>query len=327
MYENSSSKSKNTEMILKIVLTLAVPVISIFYLFLLIIFSLNTGIKLNVILEYISVFIVPVFLLTLIWFNNRKKLLKIWAAIAAVFIVVVGIDVGIELYDKSITVNTTPNIAVHEYLPFDENSKIVTLPKEASIKLTENLPIVDGAAAVFPVYSAFVNAFADTGTNITDYMAAHMTEEEKSFYFGQTADLIGYENLNVRITINKRDIIVNIPFTYTICGVVDTFSDRWDTGMLPLPSGFVTEENYNVYIGAQKKAVEKYTYFDFKPYFNLVFLSSEKNSPRELWEDCRNIINSGIKNEAGHIAAESAEKPHDLTVLRLNRFAYPSSSE
>ena len=177
------------------------------------------------------------------------------------------------------------------------------------------------------VYSAFVNAFADTGTNITDYMVNHMTEEEKSFYFGQTADLIGYENLNIRITINKRDIIVNIPFTYTICGVVDTFSDRWDTGMLPLPSGFVTEENYNVYIGAQKKAVEKYTYFDFKPYFNLVFLSSEKNSPRELWEDCRNIINSGIKNEAGHIAAESAEKPHDLTVLRLNRFAYPSSSE
>ena len=147
---------------------------------------------------------------------------------------------------------------------YEEDSKIVSLEKEASFKLTENLPIIDGAAAVFPVYSAFVNAFADTGTNITEYMANHMTEEEKSFYFGKTADLIGYENLNVRITVNKRNIIVYVPYTYTVCGVVDTFSDRWDTGMLPLPSGFVTEENYNIYIGAQKKTIEKYDNFDFK---------------------------------------------------------------
>jgi phosphate transport system substrate-binding protein len=104
----------------------------------------------------------------LIWFNNRKKLLKIWAAIAAVFVVTIGIDVGIKLYDKSITVNTTPNIAVHEYLPFDENSKIVTLQNEASLKLTENLPVVDGAAAVFPVYSAFVNAVYPETTELWD---------------------------------------------------------------------------------------------------------------------------------------------------------------
>ncbi len=175
-------------------------------------------------------------------------------------------------------------------------------------------------------YSAFVNSFADTGTNITDYMVSHMTEEEKAFYFGPTADLIGYENLNVRITVNKRDIIINIPFTYTVCGVVDTFSDRWDTGMLPLPSGFVTEENYNVYIGAQKKAVDKYYNFDFKPYCNLVFLSSEKNSPKELWEKCRVVLNSRLE-EGQVIPEESLYSPHDLCELRLNRFTYPSSSE
>ena len=42
-------------------------------------------------------------------------------------------------------------------MPFDEDSKIVKL-ENASLKLEDNLPIVDGAAAVFPVYSAFVNA-------------------------------------------------------------------------------------------------------------------------------------------------------------------------
>ena len=42
-------------------------------------------------------------------------------------------------------------------MPFDEDSKIVKL-ENVSLKLEDNLPIVDGAAAVFPVYSAFVNA-------------------------------------------------------------------------------------------------------------------------------------------------------------------------
>ena len=168
MDKNKFCESKKAKIIMKIILTLAVPLVSVFYLFLLLIFSLNTGITLNVVLEYIAVLIVPVFLLTLIWFNNRKKLLKIWAVVASVFVVAVGIDAGINLYDKSITVNTTPNIAVHDYLPFDEESKIVTLPKEASLKLTENLPVVDGAAAVFPVYSAFVNAVYPETTELWD---------------------------------------------------------------------------------------------------------------------------------------------------------------
>ena len=168
MDKNKFCESKKARIIMKIILTLAVPLVSVFYLFLLLIFSLNTGITLNVVLEYIAVLIVPVFLLTLIWFNNRKKLLKIWAVVAAVFVTAVGINIGIDFYDKSITINTTPNIAVHEYLPFDENSKIVTLPKEAGIKLTENLPVVDGAAAVFPVYSAFVNAVYPETTELWD---------------------------------------------------------------------------------------------------------------------------------------------------------------
>ncbi|MBE6882876.1 MAG: FtsX-like permease family protein, partial [Ruminococcaceae bacterium] len=175
-------------------------------------------------------------------------------------------------------------------------------------------------------YSYFVNSFSDAESNLTGYMVNHMTEDEKSFYFGPTANLIGYENLNVRVTVNKRDIIINIPYTYTVCGIIDTFSDRWDTGMTALPSGFVTEENYNVYIGAQKKVLENYRNFGFLPYKNLAFLSSEKLSPRELWEECRMVINNNLYAE-NEISADSVENPHDLSVLRLNRFAYPSSSE
>ncbi len=55
---------------------------------------------------------------------------------------------GDEMQAKSIT--------LAEYLPFDEDSKIVKLDSE--FKLTENLPVIDGAAALYPIFSAFVNA-------------------------------------------------------------------------------------------------------------------------------------------------------------------------
>ena len=55
------------------------------------------------------------------------------------------------------SIDTAPSINVYEYLPFVEDSKIVKYDSK-TLKLTENLPIIDGATAAFPVYSAFVNA-------------------------------------------------------------------------------------------------------------------------------------------------------------------------
>ena len=48
------------------------------------------------------------------------------------------------------------SIEVSRYLPFDPDTKIVQV--EASEKLSGDLPVIDGAAALLPVYSAFVHA-------------------------------------------------------------------------------------------------------------------------------------------------------------------------
>lgn len=47
-------------------------------------------------------------------------------------------------------------INVDEYLPFDENSKIYKL--ESNTKISGDLPILDGATALLPVYSAVAHA-------------------------------------------------------------------------------------------------------------------------------------------------------------------------
>ena len=48
------------------------------------------------------------------------------------------------------------SVELAAYLPFEEDSGIVKL--DGSLKLTENLPVIDGAAALYPIFSGFVNA-------------------------------------------------------------------------------------------------------------------------------------------------------------------------
>ena len=97
-----------------------------------------------------------------IWFPKNKHKKKYLIAGIILFIIVVSEGVYTELkykYEKSITIDSSIlTIDTNKYMPFRENSEIVRLQEEATLKLEDNLPIVDGAAAVFPVYSAFVNA-------------------------------------------------------------------------------------------------------------------------------------------------------------------------
>ena len=65
------------------------------------------------------------------------------------------------------SINMEPSIDVYQYLPFTEDSQIVKLDSK-TLKLTENLPIIDGATAAFPVYSAFVNAVYPNTTKLYD---------------------------------------------------------------------------------------------------------------------------------------------------------------
>jgi len=50
------------------------------------------------------------------------------------------------------------DINLYQYIPFSEGNKLATLTKNASIKFLENLPTLDGATALYPVYASFVQA-------------------------------------------------------------------------------------------------------------------------------------------------------------------------
>lgn len=153
------------KLIIKLILAAGIIYISAFLgIFIMLFFAAS---QINVISTFATAFIVPTLLLGLLFIKKRKLVLKVWGIFTLFTLASVAIDAAISEYDRSITINPTPNINIHEYLPFKEESKIVHVPN-ASLKLTENLPIVDGAAAVFPVYSAFVEATYPETTQIYD---------------------------------------------------------------------------------------------------------------------------------------------------------------
>ena len=156
---------KASVIILKILLTAAALFASYYALFITAMILFSSGI--NHIITYIGLIVVPSLLLPLIWLKKRKKFLIIWCICAAVYGAALGTNFGIIKYNKSITVNTSPNIDIQAYLPFEKNSKIVNTDSK-TLKLTENLPRIDGAAALFPVYSAFVNAVYPNTTKLHD---------------------------------------------------------------------------------------------------------------------------------------------------------------
>ena len=90
------------------------------------------------------------------------KLIKQLAVIVLIIALFISFDAALySLITKRYINNTSEemqakSIELHKYLPFDGNSEIVDI--DGSLKLTGDLPVVDGAAALYPVFSAFVNA-------------------------------------------------------------------------------------------------------------------------------------------------------------------------
>lgn len=190
--DKENNKMKNLgKLIFKLIITgIALFVSYIVSIYLLIILS---SLKINVISTVWSALLLPTLLLILIYSKNKKRDLKRFGIFILVFFIILGINIGINKYEESITVKTNVNIDCNEYLPFTEDSRIVKLDKEASLKLTGKLPILDGAAAVFPVYSAFVNETYPNTTKLNDGVFEYnntvrgyslLAQKETDIFFG-----------------------------------------------------------------------------------------------------------------------------------------------
>lgn len=157
-------KSKNVKIILTAILVIICPYASlIMWLFL----AFSGFGKIAILL---GMLVIPL-AIPLVWLKKKKAYAIGYVAFLVCFAAFVATKIGINIYNESITIDVAPSINVDEYLPFKEDSKIVKLRSESldfENVAKEDLPIIDGAAAVFPVYSAFVNAVYPDTTELYD---------------------------------------------------------------------------------------------------------------------------------------------------------------
>ncbi len=188
---NEQARSKWVIPAIRLGLTIIIAVASFYVGFGAFVLSLFLRRSPEMILAVACIFLLPS-LIPFVWLKKRKAYLISWLCGIAAVLIAFGVSFGIQKYEESITVDVTPSINVNEYLPFEENSKIVKLDSK-TLKLTgKKLPVIDGAAAAFPVYSAFVNATYPNTARLGD----------GAFEYNNTVD--GYRKLAEK----KTDIFI-----------------------------------------------------------------------------------------------------------------------
>lgn len=104
-------------------------------------------------------------------------------------------------YSQPMTTENEPDLSV--YAPFSQNNQLAVLDEPHAQKLTEDLPQLDGAVALYPVYAAFAQAFYDEDAFIAEGGVAENTYETNGERVVMTNTLRAYKGLIA----GERDVI------------------------------------------------------------------------------------------------------------------------
>ncbi len=107
------------------------------------------------------------------WFSVKTRVIANAAPIAAILLCVAVFEIGAAYHDRIDTVGDQ-GVDLTLYEPFRENTKAVSLDKASTLRFESGLPRLDGATALYPLYSAFARAAYPEG----DYPAYVQKEED-----------------------------------------------------------------------------------------------------------------------------------------------------
>ena len=86
-----------------------------------------------------------------------KKLRILWIIFLSLLLVSCGVYEIRNAYDRSI-LRVSDTVNLNLYAPFVNNTMAVSLEETSTLKLESDLPLLDGATALYPLYAAFAQA-------------------------------------------------------------------------------------------------------------------------------------------------------------------------
>ena len=111
----------------------------------------------SILLIAIGLVVYACIVLYLFQFFSTKKRRIIFAIVAGLVLLASTIPTIQYTYESKITMNANEE-SIFEYQPFTDSAKIARLETESTLTLKSDLPKMDGATALYPLYSAFVEA-------------------------------------------------------------------------------------------------------------------------------------------------------------------------
>ena len=107
----------------------------------------------------IGTFVFLILVLFQLFHFLKSKIMKIaWIGFFSLLFISCGIYEGRNAYDRSILRIRENTVDLNLYAPFVDNTKAVLLETSATLKFESDLPRLDGATALYPLYSAFAQA-------------------------------------------------------------------------------------------------------------------------------------------------------------------------
>lgn len=91
------------------------------------------------------------------WVKPKIKV-RLWWCLPVLILTPIIIKEAYQIYDNSFTRVSEAGLEVADYQPFMDSTKAVYLNEPSSLALTDPLPKLDGARALYPLYSAFAQA-------------------------------------------------------------------------------------------------------------------------------------------------------------------------
>ena len=111
-------------------------------------------------LYFLIVAVLSIYLLIVLktfgFFKTKRRKLIV-GVVVGIIVIWVGIPAAKQLYDDNIS-TVSSEVNIYEYQPFYDDSVVVKMDEETTLKLEDQLPILDGATAMYPLYAAFVQA-------------------------------------------------------------------------------------------------------------------------------------------------------------------------
>lgn len=149
---------KNIGKVFIAVVSAIVLFIALMFTAFILMFSDVHGALFSYILSVVAI-LIEITVIGLLWGFIKKKIcyISICAVLGICIVACISIC-GYQNYIDNIPTVTESNILLASYAPYAENSKVANLDESSELIISENMPVMDGATALYPIYSGFAKA-------------------------------------------------------------------------------------------------------------------------------------------------------------------------